>query len=79
MVSQRLEEVLSYLSECFEAKVFNKKTMEELKYLNPLVAPLCPSRRGGACAFLRHDTCQLMEPIIFLLLGHFEKLAQKIS
>ena len=45
MVSQRLEEVLSYLSEGLEAKVFDKKTMEELKYLNPLVALLCPSRR----------------------------------
>ena len=45
MVSQRLEEVLSYLSEGLEAKVFDKKTMEELKYLNPPAAPLRPSRR----------------------------------
>ena len=46
MVSQRLEEVLSYLSEGLEAKVFDKKTMEELKYLNPpAAAPLSPSRR----------------------------------
>ena len=45
MVSQRLEEVLSYLSEGLDAKVFDKKTMEELKYLNPPAAPLHPSRR----------------------------------
>ena len=45
MVSQRLEEVLSYLSEGLEAKVFDKKTIEELKYLNPPAALLSPSRR----------------------------------
>ena len=37
MVSQRLEEVLFYLSEGLEAKVFDKKTMEELKYLDTLL------------------------------------------
>ena len=37
MLSQRLEEVLIYLSEGLEAKVFDKKTMEELKYLNSLL------------------------------------------
>ena len=37
MVSQRLEEVLSYLYEGLEAKVFDKKTVEVLKYLNTLL------------------------------------------
>ena len=37
MVSQRLEEVLIYLSEGLEAKVFDNKTMEELKNLNTLL------------------------------------------
>ena len=37
MVSQRLEEVLVYLSEGLEAKVFDKKTKEELKYLDSLL------------------------------------------
>ena len=34
MVSHRLEEVLIYLSEGLQAKVFDNKTMEELKILN---------------------------------------------
>jgi hypothetical protein len=37
MVSQRLEEVLTYLSEGLEAKVFDKKTKEALKYLESLL------------------------------------------
>ena len=57
MVSQRLEEVLSYLSKGLKAKVFDKKTME-MKYLNPPAAPLCPLRRRmripEACTEDRH-------------------------
>ena len=37
MVTKRLEEVLVYLSEGLEAKVFDKKTKEELKYLDSLL------------------------------------------
>ena len=37
MVSQRLEKVFIYLSEGLESKVFDNKTMEELKNLNSLL------------------------------------------
>ena len=37
MVSQRLQEVIIYLSEGLQSKVFDNKTMEELKNLNSLL------------------------------------------
>ena len=37
MVSQMLEKVFIYLSEGLESKVFDNKTMEELKNLNSLL------------------------------------------
>ena len=57
MVSQRLEEVIIYLSEGLQSKVFDNKTMEELKNLNSLLdsAGLMKKIKSSSLHYIKLD------------------------
>ena len=70
MVSQRLEEVLIYLSEGLEAKVFDNKTMEELKNLNSLLDS------AGLMKKVKSSSPSLVSSLMW---SEFYKAAQRID
>ena len=70
MVSQRLEEVLIYLSEGLEAKVFDNKTMDELKNLNSLLDS------AGLMKKVKSSSPSLVSSLMW---SEFYKAAQRID
>ena len=70
MVSQRLEEVLIYLLEGLEAKVFDNKTMDELKNLNSLLDS------AGLMKKVKSSSPSLVSSLMW---SEFYKAAQRID
>ena len=70
MVTKRLEEVLVYLSEGLKAKVFDKKTKEELKYLDSLLDS------SGLQKKIKSSSPSLVSSLMW---GEFYKAAKRID
>ena len=70
MVSQRLEEVIIYLSEGLQSKVFDNKTMEELKNLNSLLDS------AGLMKKIKSSSPSLVSSLMW---DEFYKAAQRID
>ena len=70
MVSQRLQEVIIYLSEGLQSKVFDNKTMEELKNLNSLLDS------AGLMKKIKSSSPSLVSSLMW---DEFYKAAQRID